>query len=318
MTPPTKRKSVSRFFLSAAFFTLAAAYLPPSHAASEPAARGNLKGLFLPFTVPTLRDRLVEVSLQAIGTRYHWGGDDPSGFDCSGLVSFVYKEVAGVDLPRRAQDQRSVGEVIKTAQMEPGDLVFFATNRRRNQTSHVGLYIGNGQFVHAPTRGSSVRIDDLNSAYWSEHFSGARRYVDENQDDAPAIGAKPDEVVALDEQAGEDATKVATADDAAAAAQPAKGGAGEAEDTRTHAASHSPATHQSRTDTHRVASGRKTAATSSGKSSAKTSAKSSRTAAKPTGTKNSKVAEHKPSGSTAAHKSNAKAQHTPPRAVAQR
>lgn len=142
-------------------------------------ALGNLKGLAptdIP-TVPTMRDRVVEAGLDAIGTPYSWGGDDPDdGFDCSGLVAFVYKEVAGVDLPRRARDQRGKGKPVNTAQLQPGDLVFFGTTRRR-QTSHVGIYIGNDQFVHAPRRGSTVRVDDLKSTYWAKHFVGARQYL---------------------------------------------------------------------------------------------------------------------------------------------
>jgi hypothetical protein len=182
MSPPTRRIPFSRFLLSSAFLTLALSALPvTADAMIVSDAVGNLKDLHptdAP-TVPTLRDRIVEVGLDAVGTRYTWGGDDPDGgFDCSGLVSFVYKEVAGVDLPRRARDQRGKGKAIQTAQLQPGDLVFFGTNtRRRNQTSHVGIYIGNNQFVHAPTRGSTVRIDDLDSSYWSKHFNGARRYI---------------------------------------------------------------------------------------------------------------------------------------------
>jgi cell wall-associated NlpC family hydrolase len=178
----TRRIQTPRFLLSTAIVTFVLSVAPVTAGAMILSdAVGNLKDLHptdAP-TVPTLRDRIVEVGLDAVGTRYTWGGDDPDGgFDCSGLVSFVYKEVAGVDLPRRATDQRGKGKAIQTAQLQPGDLVFFGTNkRRRNQTSHVGIYIGNNQFVHAPTRGSTVRVDDLDSSYWSKHFNGARRYI---------------------------------------------------------------------------------------------------------------------------------------------
>jgi hypothetical protein len=180
MTPPARRIQFPRFLLSSSLLALVLSALPAAaNATIMSDAFGNLKGLHptdLP-TVPTLRDRIVEVGLDAIGTRYRWGGDDPEdGFDCSGLVSFVFKEVAGMDLPRRARDQRGKGKAVATAQLQPGDLVFFSTTRRRGQTSHVGIYIGNNQFVHAPTRGSTVRVDDLDSTYWSKHYNGARRY----------------------------------------------------------------------------------------------------------------------------------------------
>jgi hypothetical protein len=189
MTPPARKINFPRFLLSSSLLALALSALPAAaNATIMSDALGNLKGLHptdLP-TVPTLRDRIVEVGLDAIGTRYRWGGDDPEdGFDCSGLVSFVFKEVAGVDLPRRARDQRSKGKAVAATQLQPGDLVFFSTSRRRNQTSHVGIYIGNDQFVHAPTRGSTVRVDNLDSSYWSKHYNGARRYF--GPPSAPAV-----------------------------------------------------------------------------------------------------------------------------------
>jgi cell wall-associated NlpC family hydrolase len=183
MTPPTRRLHSSRLFLSTALLTLALSALPATAGAMVTSdALGSLKGLSptdLP-TVPSIRDRVVAAGLDALGTRYRWGGEDPdTGFDCSGLVSFVYKEVANVDLPRRARDQRAEGRAVKKGQLQPGDLVFFGTHRR-NQTSHVGIYIGNNEFIHAPTRGERVRIDTLDNAYWSKRFTGARRYIGPN------------------------------------------------------------------------------------------------------------------------------------------
>jgi cell wall-associated NlpC family hydrolase len=180
MTPPTRRIKPHRFLFSSALLTLVLSALPPSvNAMMVTDARGSVQGLTptdLP-TVPTAPERVVEAGMDAIGTRYSWGGDDPQeGFDCSGLVAFVYKEAVGVDLPRRARDQRGLGKAVKTSQLQPGDLVFFGI-RRHNQTSHVGIYIGNDQFVHAPTRGTRVRVDDLKSAYWAKRFNGARRYL---------------------------------------------------------------------------------------------------------------------------------------------
>jgi len=132
-----------------------------------------------------LRSRLVEITLASLGTPYVWGGNDPDqGFDCSGLVRFVYQQAAGLELPRIARQQRRKGKPVQRAQLRPGDLVFF--NTRRNPASHVGIYIGDGRFVHAPSRGSLVRIDKLGDAYWSKRYTGARRYLDDDQARQPA------------------------------------------------------------------------------------------------------------------------------------
>lgn len=144
-----------------------------------PDARSTLKGLTEAIDfAESVRDRLVKAGLDAIGTPYAWGGDAPEdGFDCSGLVAFVYREIASLELPRRAVEQRAEGKRVTRNDLEPGDLVFFATTRQRNRVSHVGIYIGDNQFVHAPRRGSTVRVDSLDSAYWAKRYSGARAYV---------------------------------------------------------------------------------------------------------------------------------------------
>ncbi|OZI34948.1 hypothetical protein CAL29_15980 [Bordetella genomosp. 10] len=195
MTPPTRRAFFPRSLFTAACLSIAALAAMPAaaNAMIVADALGNLKGLSpndAP-TVPTLRDRVVEAGLDAIGTPYTWGGDgSDGGFDCSGLVAYVYKEVAGLALPHHAASQRDEGKPIAVSQLQPGDLVFFgsSTVTRKGKgkkarkvvsyrTSHVGIYIGDNQFVHAPTTGSTVRIDDLDAGYWAKHFNGARRYL---------------------------------------------------------------------------------------------------------------------------------------------
>ncbi|MEJ2767430.1 C40 family peptidase [Mycetohabitans sp. B46] len=113
-------------------------------------------------------------ALNMIGVRYRWGGDSPSsGLDCSGFVRYVFQDTLGLTLPRRAEEMSRVGEKVKMSELKPGDLVFFNTMRRT--FSHVGIYIGDNKFVHSPSTGSTIRVDELDGGYWEKRFTGARR-----------------------------------------------------------------------------------------------------------------------------------------------
>jgi len=114
-------------------------------------------------------------ALLALGAHYRYGGRSPeTGFDCSGLVAHVYERAWGVLLPRNAQAQATVGKPIRKLQeLEPGDLVFY--NTRNRPYSHVGIYVGDGRFVHAPRTGKRVRAESVESPYWRARFNGARR-----------------------------------------------------------------------------------------------------------------------------------------------
>ena len=107
-----------------------------------------------------------------VGKPYRYGGAAPSGFDCSGLVMFSYKQ-AGVALPHSTDRQRAISQSIRRASLRRGDLVFFDLEGKKN--SHVGIYLGDGRFVHAPSSGKSVRTDSLDAPFWRKHFSEARR-----------------------------------------------------------------------------------------------------------------------------------------------
>ena len=118
-------------------------------------------------------DRAAQNAAQLVGKPYRYGGASPStGFDCSGLVQWSYAQ-AGRKLPRSTDDQRAAGHRIKVAELRRGDLVFFDQEGKKN--SHVGIYLGNGEFVHAPSSGKHVRSDRLDAPYWKKHFSEARR-----------------------------------------------------------------------------------------------------------------------------------------------
>jgi len=125
---------------------------------------------------PRLTDRIQNVLTKAmtlLGTPYRWGGESTDGFDCSGLVGYVYRTVLGMDLPRVSRQMAQSGEAVTDrAALAPGDLVFFGL---RGRVSHVGIYVGEGRFLHAPSRGKDVRVDSLYSSYWSGRYLAARR-----------------------------------------------------------------------------------------------------------------------------------------------
>ncbi len=125
--------------------------------------------------------RTDDVLMQAmglIGTPYRFGGTTPErGFDCSGFTSYVFRESVELALPRTAQDQfNQAGSAIEKNALVAGDLVFFRQSRGR--VDHVGIYVGEGRFVHAPSRGGRVRIDALSSPHWTRSYSGAKRVLD--------------------------------------------------------------------------------------------------------------------------------------------
>lgn len=127
-------------------------------------------------TVTDLRKALVALAMNLRNVRYVRGGHSPStGFDCSGFVRYVFAHAIGVQLPSNSASQFLAGLKVNRADMKPGDLVFFHTGGRRHGISHVGIYISNGQFIHAPTYGKRVQISSLDEAYWARRFVGAKR-----------------------------------------------------------------------------------------------------------------------------------------------
>ena len=117
---------------------------------------------------------MLQKALALLGTPYRWGGTSPEkGFDCSGLVSYVFRNSLGIELPRVSRDQAQTGELIHDkSKLTAGDLVFFG---RRGRVDHVGIYVGEGRFVHAPRTGKDVMVSDLDSGYWSHKYMQARR-----------------------------------------------------------------------------------------------------------------------------------------------
>ncbi|MFO1335050.1 MAG: C40 family peptidase [Piscinibacter sp.] len=171
--------------------------------------------------VQTMRDKASDMVLSAmnfLGVPYRRGGNSAEqGFDCSGFTRHVFEASLGLVLPRRADEQASAAGLIKVKrdELKPGDLVFFNTLKR--SFSHVGIYIGEGKFIHSPRTGGEVRVEDMRYAYWSKRFTGARR-------------AQP-----LVAEAAAPAAQAATP---AAAPQPAAAGPAAAPDAETYRTLH--------------------------------------------------------------------------------
>ena len=158
-------------FLNLILAGCASQSLRPPEADTEPAAA----------TAPVVNatDRASSVAMQALahlGTPYRTGGLSPqTGFDCSGLVAYVYRQGAGLALPRNTFDLSRLGEPVERAALRAGDLVFYNTQRR--EYSHVGIYLGEDRFIHAPASGGEVRVEDLRAGYWMRRYDGARRII---------------------------------------------------------------------------------------------------------------------------------------------
>lgn len=125
---------------------------------------------------PAAANAVLIRALGLVGTPYRYGGNTPeSGFDCSGLVTYVFRDMLELRLPRTSRELAGVqGPRIDPRKLAPADLVFFGN---RGNVSHVGIYVGEGRFVHAPSTGGTVRLDHLDGPYWKDHYSGAKRVL---------------------------------------------------------------------------------------------------------------------------------------------
>lgn len=132
-------------------------------------------------TAQTQANAVLMRAIGLVGTPYTYGGNTPeSGFDCSGLVNYVYRDTLRLHLPRTSRELAAThrGARIAPERLRPADLVFFGS---RGAVTHVGIYVGEGRFVHAPTSGGTVRLDHLDSPYWRKHYTGAKRVLMENE-----------------------------------------------------------------------------------------------------------------------------------------
>lgn len=170
-TPAPDDDPVGRYLLERGHVTVPATKMPPGPARDEAS-----ESTIAPAPMP--RDQAAELVLTALNhvdLPYKRGGNSADGFDCSGFTRHVFQASLGLTLPRSADEQASAKGLVNVSRhhLEPGDLVFFNTLRRT--FSHVGIYVGDGKFVHAPRTGAAVRVEDMRIAYWAKRFTGARR-----------------------------------------------------------------------------------------------------------------------------------------------
>lgn len=158
--------------LTAALLT-ACGHSPPKRAAAPNPARN-----YSPVAPadPAAAASVLMRALGLVGTPYRYGGNTPeSGFDCSGLVTYVYRDMLALNLPRTSRELAAIqGPKIAADRLAAGDLVFFGD---KGNVWHVGIYVGEGRFVHAPSTGGTVRLDHLDGAYWRDHYTGAKRVL---------------------------------------------------------------------------------------------------------------------------------------------
>ena len=169
-----------------ASFLAALAFAAAAHAAPAPvgddmdqllADKGLLARIDqVRHSVSERASELVFRAMGVLGAPYRRGGNTvETGFDCSGFVKAMYEQTVGLILPRKAEQQAAATQKIDRSELQPGDLVFF--NTMRHAFSHVGIYIGEGKFIHSPKPGSEVRVEDMGLAYWKRRFNGARRVL---------------------------------------------------------------------------------------------------------------------------------------------
>ena len=152
---------------------LLALHALPAAADETPAVEADTY-LTLPATGDEAALNIIDRALELLGVRYKRGGNTPeTGFDCSGFVDHVFREATGLVLPRSSREIGKVGMPVDKEELKPGDLVLFRTVR--NAVSHIGIYVGDYLFIHAPRQGEKVRLADLRERYWVKRYSGARR-----------------------------------------------------------------------------------------------------------------------------------------------
>ncbi|WP_426663459.1 C40 family peptidase [Rhodanobacter aciditrophus] len=173
----TPARTARLALLAAAIALLAACAGAPRRGGTAPSTLANEPARGPDGEIAAANDVLFR-AMALVGTPYRWGGNSPAGgFDCSGLVDYIYRHATGLELPRTSGEMADMDarKVKRMTQLVSGDLVFFDIG---GHISHVGVYVGKGRFVHAPNTGGTVRLDDIDGPYWRDHFAYGRRVLD--------------------------------------------------------------------------------------------------------------------------------------------
>ena len=155
-----------------------AAYVPPPAAELEQDQVADLID-DKSYELPSLADSILDRGFELVGTPYRYGGaSTKTGFDCSGFIGYLFREEAGITLPRSTREMITLdAPLVARKDLEPGDIIFF-NNRGRGRVSHAGIYIGDDQFIHSASRHSGVRVDSLSDRYWRSSYIEAKRVLD--------------------------------------------------------------------------------------------------------------------------------------------
>lgn len=173
--PPGPRHGAPRWLLGLALLALAACGSAPKRpqetSSPSPRADHGRAGV-----IGHAAQDVLFLAISLVGTPYRYGGNTPAGgFDCSGLIGYVFRQAAALSLPRTTRELQAMrGRDVRRAQLASGDLVFFGS---RGRVNHAGIYVGEGRFVHAPSSGGTVRLDALDGHYWRDHYLGAKRIL---------------------------------------------------------------------------------------------------------------------------------------------
>ncbi|WP_337246089.1 C40 family peptidase [Luteimonas sp. gir] len=176
--PTARRRAVGVLTTTLALLALAGCggrdVRPAAPAASAPVPQRTWNAVSP--TDPAAANAVLMRAISLVGTPYRYGGNTPEGgFDCSGLVNYVFRDMLDVRLPRSSRELYAYqGPKIDAERLAPGDLVFFGSG---GSVSHVGIYVGEGRFVHAPSTGGTVRLDHLDGSYWRRNYTGSRRVL---------------------------------------------------------------------------------------------------------------------------------------------
>jgi len=177
----TRRHLAQACVLAAGFWFSSAAWSIDTPPLQDPSSSKTQIALTKLHDITNRASELAVQALSMLGINYRYGGNSPeTGLDCSGLVRYVFKEAWGTDLPRTSAEISRVGEKVEKVDLQPGDLVFYNTLRRG--FSHVGIYLGDKKFIHSPSAGGQVRIEDMDVAYWKKRFNGARRIINDGEE----------------------------------------------------------------------------------------------------------------------------------------